>query len=139
MAIDTAAKRLSALNFGRGILLPAPDGTIDAGDKATLLNLYNGFALDPPVAAVGGGLSPVVGLSAIDGLSPEEGLGDGSLEKLDRVIHNALEWAKRTLRWKGFYHGTKTTLRPISPADQHLPSRNLQHDLRRDRLQGEAG
>lgn len=48
MAIDTAEKRLSALNFGRGILLPAPDGTIDAGDKATLLNLYSGFALDPP-------------------------------------------------------------------------------------------
>ena len=51
MAIDTAAKRLSALNFGRGILLPAPDGTIDAGDKATLLNLYSGIALDPPVDA----------------------------------------------------------------------------------------
>ena len=57
MAIDTAAKRLSALNFGRGILLPAPDGTIDAGDKATLLNLYSGIALDPPVVveAVPGG------------------------------------------------------------------------------------
>ncbi len=51
MAIDTAAKRLSALNFGRGILLPFPDGTIDSGDKATLLNLYRGIALDPPVVA----------------------------------------------------------------------------------------
>lgn len=108
MAIDTAAKRLSALNFGRGILLPAPDGTIDAGDKATLLNLYRGIALDPPVVDVGGGLSPVAGLSAIDGLSPKEGLGDGSLEKLDRIIHSALDWAKKILGWKGSYHGAKT-------------------------------
>lgn len=42
MAIDTAAKRKRALGLGLslGVLLPEPDGTIDANDRAQLLGLY---------------------------------------------------------------------------------------------------
>lgn len=37
MAIDSAAKRAAALGMGRpGIVLPIPDGTIDAADRAHL-------------------------------------------------------------------------------------------------------
>ena len=37
-------KRYSMLNFGDGdILLPEPDGSIDAGDRAHLLGLYSGI------------------------------------------------------------------------------------------------
>lgn len=44
MAIDTRTKRLSMLNFSIGALLPDPSGTIDAGDRLTLLDLYRGIA-----------------------------------------------------------------------------------------------
>lgn len=57
MAIDTAAKRSSALNFGDGTtlhLLPFPDGTIDGGDKQHLLDCYSGIAFD-----TGGGGLPI--------------------------------------------------------------------------------
>lgn len=54
MAVDTAAKRMSALNVGRGILLPKPDGSIDSSDRQTLSNLYSGIPADPPVAAIAG-------------------------------------------------------------------------------------
>lgn len=48
MAIDTAAKRLSMLNYGNGDLLPKPSGAVDAGERATLLELYSGIGLSPP-------------------------------------------------------------------------------------------
>lgn len=48
MAFDTAAKRLSILNFGAGDLLPKPSGTVDAGERSTLLDLYSGIPLNPP-------------------------------------------------------------------------------------------
>jgi hypothetical protein len=51
MAVDTRVKRLSMLNFGDGTnihLLPDPDGTVDALDRATSLDLY-AMILDPPV------------------------------------------------------------------------------------------
>lgn len=44
MAIDTETKRKSILGFGSGDLLPKQDGTIDAGDRLTLLWLYSGIA-----------------------------------------------------------------------------------------------
>lgn len=46
MAIDTAAKRLSALDFGEGMApgLPMPDGSVDEGDRYHLAWLYSGFA-----------------------------------------------------------------------------------------------
>ncbi len=46
MAIDTAAKRYSALNPGnpwRGVF-PLPDGTIGAQDRANIVWLYNGIS-----------------------------------------------------------------------------------------------
>ena len=51
MAIDTKDKRFNMLyvampaNFG---LLPDPDGSIDANDRAHLLHVYGGNALAPP-------------------------------------------------------------------------------------------
>lgn len=45
MSIDTAAKRLSAINHGcpwRG-LLPRPDAVIDQGDRQTVPFLYSGI------------------------------------------------------------------------------------------------
>lgn len=42
MAIDTAAKRASALGFGMppGVVLPVPDGTVSAADRAQLTGGY---------------------------------------------------------------------------------------------------
>lgn len=42
MAIDTAAKRLSALLDPD--MLPLPDGTISASDRLTLVGFYSGIA-----------------------------------------------------------------------------------------------
>lgn len=54
MPIDSRKKRLSALSFGSDDLLPDPDGTIDAGDRLTLLGLYSGIlAAAPPAPAKG--------------------------------------------------------------------------------------
>lgn len=47
MAVDTAAKRFSMLNFGTGVhvhLTFQSDGVIDADDRHHLLDLYSGFA-----------------------------------------------------------------------------------------------
>ena len=43
MAVDTRRKRFAMLNFGDdiGAVLPVPDGTITALDRATLLALYS--------------------------------------------------------------------------------------------------
>jgi hypothetical protein len=51
MAIDTASKRRRVLGFGRpGAILPAPDGSIDAEDRAGLAGVYyTGGAPVPPV------------------------------------------------------------------------------------------
>lgn len=46
---DTEAKRRSALGLGRpGAVLPTPDGTIDASDRAALAGAYSGFTYDGP-------------------------------------------------------------------------------------------
>jgi len=55
MAIDTAMKRFSMLNMASPIAyvrLFEPDGTVDADDRAYLLHLYGGNALDTPVMSV---------------------------------------------------------------------------------------
>lgn len=53
MAIDTRAKRLSALNFSSmDDLLPDASGEVDASAKATLLGLYSGISLGEAIAAV---------------------------------------------------------------------------------------
>lgn len=48
MAVNTASRRFSMMRLGRvGVgPLPPPDGAIDAGDRAHLLGLYSGIALD---------------------------------------------------------------------------------------------
>ena len=54
MAIDTRSKRFSMLNMASGMdgcgihTLFEADGTIDADDRASLLDIYNGIALASP-------------------------------------------------------------------------------------------
>lgn len=44
---DTAKKRRSLLGLGRpGAVLPLPDGTIDASDRAMLVGAYSGYEYD---------------------------------------------------------------------------------------------
>lgn len=52
MAIDTAARRYSMLNFGKPWVIPTmiPDGTIGEPDRAHLLNLYSGISLSSVAA-----------------------------------------------------------------------------------------
>lgn len=47
MAIDTATKRYSMIGFGAPTprMLPIPDGTIAAADRAMLLYLYHGLTV----------------------------------------------------------------------------------------------
>lgn len=52
MAIDTAAKRFSMLNFSESspsMLLFRADGVVDADDRSHLLALYGGIPLSVPV------------------------------------------------------------------------------------------
>lgn len=65
MAVDTANKRYSLIGFGSPTprLLPIPDGTIAAADRAMLLYLYHGMALGavaevPSIAATVYGPNP---------------------------------------------------------------------------------
>lgn len=47
MAIDSPAKRASALSAGRVYLrLIIPDGTIDDGDRSTIGNIYRGIVVN---------------------------------------------------------------------------------------------
>lgn len=66
MAVDTAAKRFSMLNFGSGVhihLTFQADGQVDADDRLQLLDLYNGFAaVGPPAAAVSRGQMMLMGV-----------------------------------------------------------------------------
>lgn len=54
MAIDSANKRFSMMNFGIQPISPLfiPDGTVDAGDKYHMLTLYYGISLSSPTEAV---------------------------------------------------------------------------------------
>lgn len=55
---DSAAKRFSGMGLAAWDppLLPIPDGTLDAGDRAHLLDLYGG--LSAPVAATDAAWKP---------------------------------------------------------------------------------
>ena len=56
MAVDTAAKRFSMMDFGDGAingLVFEPDGSVDLDDRQHLLGLYGGIALGAPVVAAG--------------------------------------------------------------------------------------
>lgn len=52
MAVDTAAKRFSLLDFGRPgyPMVLVPDGTVDRGD---MLGLYAGLSLANPATVLG--------------------------------------------------------------------------------------
>jgi len=51
MAIDTAEKRFSIMSFGQPFnKLRPPTGSVDAAERATLLDLYSGIALGAPSA-----------------------------------------------------------------------------------------
>ena len=47
MAVDTRQKRFSMMSFvaGESIMLFQPDGSVDADDRAHLLDLYGGITL----------------------------------------------------------------------------------------------
>ena len=60
MAVDTEAKRKSMLNYSSpnpGILVFLQGGGVSTGDRATLLHIYEGNALDPPVPITDSSLS----------------------------------------------------------------------------------
>lgn len=54
MAVDTAKKRFSMMNFSNGSSIPfaAPSGSVTGGDKQHLLDCYSGIAFNTPA---GGG------------------------------------------------------------------------------------
>jgi hypothetical protein len=67
MAIDTDVKRFSMMHsFGGFCALPVPSGTVGAGPRFLILNLYSGIA-DPGGAGGGGGL-PGAGAMMMIGL-----------------------------------------------------------------------
>ena len=54
MAIDTRDKRASAISAGIPFIVIAPlaDGTIDAGDRQMVADVYSGIAADAPVISL---------------------------------------------------------------------------------------
>ena len=67
MAVDTAEKRFSMLNFGDGTnihLLFEPDGAVDLDDRQHLLDCYSGIAFAAPVVSAGppAGTLPLLGV-----------------------------------------------------------------------------
>lgn len=50
--MDTAAKRFSMMGFGNPCLKPLVPASIDAGARATLIDLYAGIALSDVVVVV---------------------------------------------------------------------------------------
>lgn len=50
MAVDTKAKRASVQAYTLGLMRPPPDGTVGAGDRATVAWLYAGIVYDAPAA-----------------------------------------------------------------------------------------
>lgn len=54
MAVDTAAKRMSLVGYGMPfrLALPAPDGTLDQGDRQHLAGLYCGILAGAAVVVV---------------------------------------------------------------------------------------
>jgi hypothetical protein len=62
MAVDTASRRFSMMNFGTVPTSPLfiPDGTVDAGDRYHLLNLYHGITLASPTVGRGSGDFPLI-------------------------------------------------------------------------------
>ena len=54
MAVDTSEKRFSMIGFSDSINLHVePQGSVGATSRSTLMDLYNGVALDNPSAITG--------------------------------------------------------------------------------------
>jgi len=47
LSIDTKAKRASVQAYTLGLMRPPPDGTVDAGDRATVCWFYSGLTYVP--------------------------------------------------------------------------------------------
>ncbi len=65
MAVDTAEKRFSMLNFGDGNnwhMLPQVDGSIDLDDRQHLLDCYSGIVFAGGVAPGAGKYLPLLGV-----------------------------------------------------------------------------
>lgn len=74
MAIDTAAKQMSMLNFGDGrtaIVLPIPDGAYDSADRQHLLDCYSGIAFAAAAATA------IITGTAGDGITEAEVVAGG--------------------------------------------------------------
>ena len=74
MAIDSAAKRLSILDFDTApfVAMPAPDGTIASADMLHLLGLYSGIAaasLGPGTAAIANSVASASIANSVAGAS----------------------------------------------------------------------
>ena len=75
MAVDTAEKRFSMLNFGDGTnvhLLFQFDGAVDLDDRQHLLDCYSGVAFSAPLIVIDGHvvldriyITPAVAASAV--------------------------------------------------------------------------
>ena len=52
MAIDTENKRRSVMDYAGTGIMPVPDGTIDASDRACIGWLYSGIAFAASVAPI---------------------------------------------------------------------------------------
>ena len=70
MAVDTRDKRFSLISFGSPIpnVLPNPDGSFNAADRAMLIFLYHGLALSAP------SILTIIGLVSITFTSKQPGL-----------------------------------------------------------------
>ena len=74
MAVDTAEKRFSMLNFGDGTtihLLFETDGAVDGDDRQHLLDCYSGIAFGAPAGGVDelGSFNLQIGMSGIQIMS----------------------------------------------------------------------
>lgn len=72
MAIDTAAKRASVFGIAVPALLvlPFPDGAVDAGDRLHVDWLYRGIAASTPVPVLIGSVTLTPSLSGSTSLAP---------------------------------------------------------------------
>lgn len=63
MAVDTATKRYSMINYGAGDeLFPVPVNGSTAGDRAQGLALYSGIGADAPVTGTNSGAMMMMGV-----------------------------------------------------------------------------
>lgn len=56
MAVDTAAKRFSMMNFGKGahlVVMMPPSGTVGQGARQHFLDCYGGIFFDGAVVSTG--------------------------------------------------------------------------------------